>query len=98
MEPLSAAVEAVLVPTLRHGLDWRITGLGHLPERGPVLVAANHISFLDPPAVAYAAHRRGRRVRFLAMAELFASPLRRALLDNLGHIPVARRTNDAGAA
>jgi 1-acyl-sn-glycerol-3-phosphate acyltransferase len=95
VEPLSAAVEAILAPPLCRWFDWRISGLEHVPQRGGVVLAANHISFLDPPALASVARRRGRRVRFLAMAELFASPFRGALLRNLGHIPVARRTDDA---
>ncbi|HVW31894.1 MAG TPA: 1-acyl-sn-glycerol-3-phosphate acyltransferase, partial [Acidimicrobiia bacterium] len=95
MEPLSAVVEALLRRPLRHGLDWRIAGLENLPETGPVLLAANHVSLADPPLLASVADRRHRRVRFLAMAELFRSPVPRVVLKGLGHIPVARRSETA---
>jgi 1-acyl-sn-glycerol-3-phosphate acyltransferase len=95
MEPLSAAVETLLRRPLRRAFDWRITGLEHIPERGAVLLASNHLSLLDPPVIASVADRRHRRVRFLAMAELFRSPVLRALFKGLGHIPVARKSESA---
>jgi len=98
VEPLSAAVESVLRRPFRAGFDWRITGLERIPERGPALLAANHVSLFDPPALASVADRRGRRVRFLAMAELFRSPVPRWLLRGLGHIPVARKSETARAS
>src|SRR5437764_2512197 len=95
MEPVSVAVETLLRRPLRLGFEWRITGLEHLPEQGAVLLAANHLALFDPPALASVADRRGRRVRFLAMAELFRSPVPRGLLKGMGHIPVARRSETA---
>jgi NTE family protein len=95
VEPLSAAVETLLRHPLRRAFDWRITGLEHSPEQGAVLLASNHLSLLDPPVIASVADRAHRRVRFLAMAELFRSPVSRALLHGLGHIPVARKTGSA---
>src|ERR1044072_6175504 len=95
MEPLSAAVETVLRRPLRRAFDWRITGLEHIPEQGAVLLASNHVSLLDPLVIASVADRRHRRVRFMAMAELFRSPVPRALFKGLGHIPVPRQTDAA---
>jgi 1-acyl-sn-glycerol-3-phosphate acyltransferase len=95
MEPLSAVVEALARRPLRHAFEWRISGLEHLPERGAVLLAPNHLSVLDPLVVASVADRRHRRVRFMAMAELFRSPATRVLLRGLGHIPVPRKTDAA---
>src|SRR5688572_28470355 len=95
MEPLSAAVETLLRHPLRRAFDWRITGLEHIPEQGAVLLASNHVSLLDPPVIASVADRAHRRVRFLAMAELFRWSVSRALLHGLGHIPVARKSSSA---
>ncbi|HZQ76516.1 MAG TPA: patatin-like phospholipase family protein [Acidimicrobiia bacterium] len=95
MEPLSVAVETLLRQPLRRAFDWRITGLEHIPGHGAVLLAANHVSMADPPIVASVADRRQRRVRFMAMAELFRSPVPRALFTGLGHIPVPRQTDAA---
>jgi 1-acyl-sn-glycerol-3-phosphate acyltransferase len=87
-------VYTVLRP-IRRGFVWHITGLEHIPEQGPVLVASNHISLFDPLVVASVADLRGRRVRFMAMAELFQSPVLRWFLKNMGHIPVARKSDTA---
>jgi NTE family protein len=94
MEPLSAAVYTIVRP-VRLGFKWRITGLEHIPERGPMLLASNHISMFDPLVVAHMGDLRGRRVRFLAMAELFRKPVPRWFFSTLGHIPVERRSESA---
>ena len=94
MEPVTAAVYAIGRP-IRLGFRWRITGLEHIPERGPVLLAANHISLFDPLVVASVADLRGRRVRFMAMAELFRTPASRWFFCTLGHIPVERQSESA---
>jgi 1-acyl-sn-glycerol-3-phosphate acyltransferase len=94
MEPLSAAVYAIVRP-VRLGFTWRITGLEHVPEQGPLLLASNHISMFDPLVVAHIGDLRGRRVRFLAMAELFRKPVPRWFFSTLGHIPVERRSEAA---
>ena len=83
MEPLTAAVYAIGRP-IRFGFKRRITGLEHIPERGPVLLASNHISLFDPLAVAHLGDLRGRRVRFLAMAELFSKPFPRWFFMHAG--------------
>jgi 1-acyl-sn-glycerol-3-phosphate acyltransferase len=97
MEPLAATVYALVRP-IRHGFKFRITGLEHIPEQGHVLLAANHISMFDPLVVAHIGDLRGRRVRFLAMAELFRKPAPRWFFSNLGHIPVERRSDTARAS
>jgi len=97
MEPLAATVYTLVRP-VRFGFTFRITGLEHIPEEGKVLLAANHISLFDPLAVAHIGDLRGRRVRFLAMAELFRKPLPRWFFSTLGHIPVERRSATARAS
>lgn len=39
------------------GFSLRTEGSRHVPRRGPVLLAANHQSFMDPVLVALAARR-----------------------------------------
>lgn len=41
---------------------------GKIPKRGPVILASNHLSFLDPPLIGYTAFRE---VFFLAKPGLF---------------------------
>ncbi|MBX6377028.1 MAG: 1-acyl-sn-glycerol-3-phosphate acyltransferase [Clostridia bacterium] len=73
---------------------WRVEGLEHVPRDGPLLVCANHTSYLDPPAVACALPRP---VRFIAKAELFRVPGLGALMRWFGAIPVRRGTADRAA-
>lgn len=97
-EWLADLVEWIGEPVVRRGLSWTMEGLDQVPSEGPVILVANHISYLDPLCVAYVGHQRGRRVRFLAMAELFRFRPLGAFLRHLGHIPVARGTDRASTS
>jgi 1-acyl-sn-glycerol-3-phosphate acyltransferase len=46
----------------------RIEGVEHIPAAGPVIIASNHLSFIDSVVIPLAVPRR---VRFLAKAEYF---------------------------
>jgi 1-acyl-sn-glycerol-3-phosphate acyltransferase len=71
--------------------DLRVVGAERVPARGGVLLAANHVSFLDPVVLAVALYACGRRkVRFLALADLFDHPLVGWVLRGTRMIPVAR--------
>lgn len=76
-------------------LDGDITGREHLPNEGPYIVTANHLSLIDPILVSVAV---GRLVRFLALDELFGNNW---LLDHsmlyFGAIPVSRERPPLGA-
>ncbi len=69
----------------------------HVAVSGPVVVAANHVSYYDPVALAVALEQRGRAARYLAKRELFDQALLRFLLCRALQIPVDRR-GDARAA
>jgi 1-acyl-sn-glycerol-3-phosphate acyltransferase len=92
------AAKAVFWPWLRFGLQWTIEGAAHVPEHGPVILASNHVSYLDPLTLAWVADRKGRRVRFLAKAELFEKPALGWLLQSAHQIPVMRGSADAAGA
>lgn len=51
-------------------LDFEVSGLHHIPTDGPLVVASNHFSHLDPPLVVNAL---GRLIRFIAVDELFGN-------------------------
>ena len=55
----------------------RVTGLEHFPAEGPVIVASNHLAFLDSVIISAL---MPRRVAFLAKAEYVNSPGIRGLL------------------
>ncbi len=97
MEPLYGLVEVLLRPPVRRGLRWRVEGVDRVPASGPVLMASNHISYFDPIAVANLTDLAGRRVRYLAKAELFRNRVLGAALRSMGQIPVERGTGDTSA-
>ncbi len=92
------AAKAVFSPWLRYGLRWTIEGDSNIPTHGPVILASNHISYLDPLTLAYVADRRGRRIRFLAKAELFGVRGLGPLLRGAHQIPVHRGSEASSGA
>lgn len=69
-------------------------GFENLPTEGPVLIVANHQSFLDPPAIGY---RVKRYLTFLARASLFDIPVAGKLLQALNTIPLRDEQGDVRA-
>jgi 1-acyl-sn-glycerol-3-phosphate acyltransferase len=92
------AAKAVFRPWLQFGLRWTIEGAEHIPATGPVILASNHVSYLDPLTLAWVADRRGRRVRYLAKVELFHKPVLGQLLRAAHQIPVNRGSADSADA
>lgn len=89
--------KAVVVP-LAKGL-WRptITGRHHIPDRGGVIIASNHLSFIDSFAIPIASPRP---VSFLAKADYFTGTgmtgaLRRGFFTGSRAIPVDRHSSRA---
>lgn len=74
-------------------------GTEHVPRTGPVIVAANHNSWADPPIVGhFLVDGVGRAPYFLAKAELFRIPAIGKVLRSAGQIPVYRRSANAADA
>ena len=75
------------------GQRFQMTGTEHVPREGGVLLAFNHVSYVDFVYGGFAANPSGRLVRFMAKREIFdhrwGGPLMRSL-----H-PHARRTTRA---
>jgi putative phosphoserine phosphatase / 1-acylglycerol-3-phosphate O-acyltransferase len=67
-----------------------LTGVDHIPSKGPVLLAANHRSYFDVAALALVAARLGRPVRFLGKKEIFDAPVVGSIARSIGGIPVDR--------
>ena len=69
----------------------RIEGREHEPAQGPFIVAANHVSALDPPLVGASLHHRAS---YMGKQELFTVPILGPLLHSLGVFPVRRGEAD----
>ena len=98
MEPLYGLAKVLLRRPLRHGLQWRVEGVERIPAEGPVLLASNHVSYLDPLCLAYVGDLAGRKVRFLAKGELFESWWFGPIMRKLGNVAVLRGTADSTGA
>lgn len=89
-------VRAILVPLLRLGWRWRFLDLHKIPATGPVIVAANHLSYFDPFGHVLCVDAAGRVQRVFAKAELFKNPLLRGILRGSRMIPVQRGSGEQG--
>jgi 1-acyl-sn-glycerol-3-phosphate acyltransferase len=67
------------------GFSLRTDGRNHIPRSGPVLIIANHQSFLDPILVGLVTRRH---LRYLARKSLFRNPLFRWLIESYGAVPI----------
>src|SRR5687767_4177557 len=66
------AVRAVLQPFIMVYFRLQRRGREHVPESGPVIIAANHRSFLDPFVIGLMTRRP---IYYVAKRELFANRL-----------------------
>jgi 1-acyl-sn-glycerol-3-phosphate acyltransferase len=90
------AAMAATTPAVRWWGRLEVTGLEHMPEHGPVLLAGNHDSYWDPISVGIAA-RPKRQIRALAKRELWKVPGLAPVLNGMGQIPIDRGAGDAHA-
>jgi 1-acyl-sn-glycerol-3-phosphate acyltransferase len=90
------AAMAATTPAVRWWGRLEVTGLEHMPEHGPVLLAGNHDSYWDPVAIGISA-RPKRQIRALAKRELWKFPGLGPVLNGMGQIPIDRGAGDAHA-
>ena len=85
-------VKALLTPVLRVLFRVRVEGREHIARAGPVILAANHRSFMDSIFLPLVLRRR---VTFVAKAEYFDSRKTSWFFRAVGQIPIRR---DGGSA
>lgn len=85
-------IKAILTPILRLCYRVRIEGRERLPRRGPVIVAANHRSFMDSLFLPLVIRRR---VTFVAKAEYFDDKKTAWFFRGVGQIPIRREGGSA---
>lgn len=79
-----------MLPPLRAWFNWRFEGWEHLPPEGPLLIACNHISYMDVFAACNMLTYQGRLPRVLGKAEIFDVPVVGMGMRALKQIPVDR--------
>ncbi len=87
---------AILKPFLIAYLRLTRTGLDHIAADGPVLIVANHRSFLDPFLIGTLLPPN-RPLNFMGKAELFARPRAGWYVSRCGCFPVRRGESDPAA-
>src|SRR5437763_5849896 len=87
-----AIVRGLFQPFFHIYFRMRRIGREHIPNRGPVIIAANHRSFLDPFVIACMTRRP---MYYMAKKEIFANPVLAWFLIALGAFPVDRGHGDA---
>lgn len=75
-------------------LDYEVVGLENVPRKGPLIVAINHMNFLDP---VMATVFIPRDIVSMAKAELFGSPVVGLVFRLYGAFPVRRGEIDRTA-
>ncbi|MEA2230921.1 MAG: glycerol-3-phosphate dehydrogenase [Solirubrobacteraceae bacterium] len=85
---------AVLQPFFHAYFRMQRIGREHIPAQGPVIIAANHRSFLDPFVIGMMLRRP---LYFVAKSELFSNPIVAWWLSSLGAFPVDRGNGDRDA-
>lgn len=77
--------------------DWR--GREHMRRTGGMIVAANHVSYVDPLLFAHFVYGSGGRIpRFMAKIEVFHIKYFGRVVQGAGQIAVYRSTTGAGDA
>jgi 1-acyl-sn-glycerol-3-phosphate acyltransferase len=72
----------------------RVFGAGNVPAHGALIVACNHLSYLDPPIMGSFCPRR---ISYMAKRELFEMPILGTVIRGLGAYAVDRQGSATAA-
>lgn len=71
----------------RTAFRTKVYGVENVPRDGALIIACNHLSYLDPPALCFTP----RRISFMAKKELFDIPILGPAIAGVGAYPVDRQ-------
>ena len=99
-EPPAVGISVMLLKppfTMLMRRDW--SGMENIPPTGyGCIIAANHVSYIDPIVLAHYIYDAGRVPCYMAKDSLFELPVAGWIMNNARQIPVHRETGDARAA
>lgn len=89
---------AIVIPLLKLIARYDFREGAKIPKSGPVIVASNHVSYLDAFALAFFLLSNGRAPRYLGKSQVFRIPVIGKILLAAGQIPVERESKEARVA
>ena len=92
--PRTYDVFKLLIGSYLRTIGVEYEGVEHIPAQGGALLAANHVTLVDPFAVGLPS---ARRVHFMSKVENFATPWGRWFMENGNAFPVDRGKADLSA-
>ena len=88
----------IAIPILNLVAKKRWHGASNIPTTGRVIVASNHVSYLDVLFLTHFLYRNGRAPRYIGKEGVFKTPVIGKILLAAGQVPVARESKDAAKA
>ncbi len=88
----------ILIPIMKLTTSYDGLEGAKIPKSGPVIVASNHLSYLDAFALALFLYSNGRAPRFIGKIQVFRIPIIGRILLAAGQIPVDRESKEARVA
>lgn len=92
--PFYAFCWSVCNAVMRTGYGFRSRNAHNVPATGPVIVACNHVSYLDPVVLGVGMRRP---ITYLAKKELFAIPVLGPIITGLGVFSLDREAGGVAA-
>lgn len=89
--PLYVVMRAILRVVLRVAFRLEVVGVENIPRHGGAIIAPNHRSLIDHPAVGVSTDRQ---IWFMGKSELFRHPLAARFLRAMNSFPVNRGKPD----
>lgn len=89
---------AILIPIMKLIARYDYREGSKIPKTGPVIVASNHLSYMDALAFAFFLFANGRAPRFLGKVQVFRVPIIGRILLAAEQIPVERESKEARVA
>lgn len=94
IHPLYVVIRGILSLLLRTAFRLEVEGAENIPKHGGAIIAPNHRSLIDHPAVGVLTKRQ---VWFMAKSELFKTKIGDTFLRAMGSFPVNRGKPDRGS-